>query len=96
MQVRLVELLKVQEKRDTTHESLLKHQKIIKDYFDKKTSNPYFKVGSVVLKWDERAAKLGRHSKFESLWTGPIRFVHVNSRIHLSLKQWKANLKRFL
>jgi len=30
-----------------------------------------FELGDIILKWDEERAKLERHQKFDSLWSGP-------------------------
>ena len=39
--------------------------------FDKKARVRNFKDGDLVLKWDADKEKVGRHSKFDALWSGP-------------------------
>ena len=39
--------------------------------FDKKATAKVYSKGDLVLKWDENRAKLGRHSKFDAMWSGP-------------------------
>jgi len=48
---------------------------LVKQWFEKRSSELDFKVGDLVLKWEERAAKLGHHSKFDSLWSGPYKIM---------------------
>ncbi len=43
----------------------------MKRSFDKKARARIFRDGDLVLKWDADREKPGRHSKFDSLWSGP-------------------------
>ena len=54
----------------------------MKKSFDKRTRVRIFREGDLVLKWDADKAKLGRHSNFDALWSGPYLIV--------SCKQAKA------
>lgn len=36
-----------------------------------------FKEGDLLLKWDEDRAKLGKHRKFNSMWSGPYQIARV-------------------
>ena len=52
------------------------HQKKIKCIFSKeKVDN--FQVGDWVLKWDAVRKEKGKHSKFDSLWIGPLVITQV-------------------
>lgn len=72
MEVWLVELLEVQEKRENSLIAMTNHQQVIKRWFDKRASNQGLKCGALVLKYNEKAVKLGQHGKFDSLWEGPL------------------------
>lgn len=71
MEVRLVELLELKETREKVFNSLHNRQQIIKRWFNKKSSDLGFKCEDLVLKYNEQAAKLGQHMKFDNLWEGP-------------------------
>ena len=43
----------------------------MKRSFDKKAKSRVFREGYLVLKWDVDIEKVGRHSKFDTLWSGP-------------------------
>ena len=47
------------------------HQQQMKKIFDRKARVRIFREGDLVLKWDVERTKLGRHSKFDTLWSGP-------------------------
>lgn len=51
-------------------QTLETHQQQMKN-FDKKAKVRNFKEGDIVLKWDAKREKLGRHSKFCALWNSP-------------------------
>lgn len=72
MVVRLAEIMELKEDRETAFASLQNRQQTIKRWFNnKKSSNPVFRPGDLVLKYNERAAKPGQHAKFNGLWEGP-------------------------
>ena len=43
----------------------------IKSRFDRKIKDNTFSVGDMVLRWDARKEKKGKHGKFDNLWFGP-------------------------
>ena len=47
------------------------HQQQVKKSFDKKAIARVYSKGDLVLKWNAERAKLGRHSKFDAMWSGP-------------------------
>lgn len=71
MEVRLVELLSLEEKIEKEFDAMIKCQQMVKWWLNKKASNPCFREGSLVLKFDEWVVKLGQHAIFDSLWKGP-------------------------
>ncbi len=71
MSVRMAKLMELEEKRDKAMKTLGLHQQQVKMNFDRRARDRTFKEGDLVLKWDVDRAKLGRHSKFDALWSGP-------------------------
>jgi len=72
MQQRLNMLLKLEEDREKDKRNIMKHQEIIKRWFDKSyVVNKYFQEGDLVLKWDNENEIKGKHTKFQKLWQGP-------------------------
>lgn len=76
MDVRLAEIMELEEVREAAFRNLQIRQQTVKRWFNsKKSSDAGFKQGDLVLKYNERAAKLGQHAKFDGLWEGPFRVV---------------------
>ena len=72
LQIRICNLLKVEEARSTARERFKHQQEIIKRWFDKhKYRTKDFEVGDLVLKWDHPHDEKGKHTKFQQLWVGP-------------------------
>lgn len=77
MAVRLVEIMELEEARETAFTSLQDRQQTIKRWFDNKTSsNQVFILRDLMLKYNERAAKPGQHAKFDGLWEGPFHIMN--------------------
>jgi hypothetical protein len=55
------------------------HQQKIKQTFDRKSKKKVFELGNLVLKWDAPRQNRGKHSKFDSLWLGPLKISKVFS-----------------
>jgi hypothetical protein len=49
----------------------VKNQGKVKRAFDKSSRPRTFQKGDIVLLWDKRKEKPGKHGKFDSLWIGP-------------------------
>ncbi|XP_057840835.1 uncharacterized protein LOC131050644 [Cryptomeria japonica] len=65
MDVRLVEIMELEEVREAAFVSLQNRQQTIKKWFDnKKSSDPELKQGGLVLKYNERVAKPGLRPNF--------------------------------
>ena len=47
------------------------YQQQVKKSFDKKATTKVFLEGVLVLKWNVDRAKQGRHSMFDTMWSGP-------------------------
>lgn len=47
---------------------MVSFQKVVKIWFTKMASNPTFKLGDLVLKYEERATSPSQHTKFDFLW----------------------------
>jgi hypothetical protein len=66
-------LLMLEEEREKAKSKFLAHQQIVKRWFDKhKAKENNLEVGDLVLTWDRANELKGKHSKFQSLWLGPI------------------------
>ena len=75
MKVRMAEIMELEEKRSQAMQTLETHQHQVKKSFDRKDRVKIFREGDLVLKWDANSEKLGRHSKFDTLWSGPYLIV---------------------
>ena len=65
-------LLKLEEKRENAKRQFMKHQKIVKSWFDRgSSSNIELQVDDLVLKWDKAHEDKWEHTKFQRLWLGP-------------------------
>lgn len=73
---RLVEIMELEEVREASFACLQNRHQTIKRWFDsKKSSDPEFKQGDLVLKYNERVTKPGQHAKFDGLWEGPFHIL---------------------
>ena len=63
--------MELEEKRYQAMNTLEVHQQQVKKFFDKKSTTRVYSKGDLVLKWNVDRAKLGRHSKFDAMWSGP-------------------------
>jgi hypothetical protein len=71
VQIRLMNLLEMDEKWMADLEHMVKHQVIIKRWFDKRAMINSFRISNLVLLWDKAEEKLGNHTKFQHFWIGP-------------------------
>lgn len=71
MIIRMVEFMELEEKRKKDIISLNDRQMKVKRIFHKKSIGRFLKEGDLLLKWDVDRENLDRHSKFDSLWSGP-------------------------
>lgn len=78
LQVRMNELLNLEETREKSYAKSMKRQEVIKRWFDKKKASTItFREGDLVLKWDEDRAKPEKHTKFDSMWSGSYQVAKV-------------------
>ncbi|XP_059073784.1 uncharacterized protein LOC131874423 [Cryptomeria japonica] len=92
MEVRLAELLEVQESREKVHNAMNNRQQIAKIWFDRKRSNPIFKQGDLVLKYNKHATKLRQREKFDALWEGPSHIINCKQHYSFELENLEANV----
>ena len=72
MKKRINTLKKLEEERDKSKQHFIKHQQIVKSWFDQSSSsNREIQVGDLVLKWDKSHEDKGDHTKFHKLWLCP-------------------------
>ena len=77
IQVRLMNLLEMDEKRIAALEHMAKHQAVVKRWFDKRAKIKSFRISDLVLLWDKAKEKPGSHTKFQRLWTGPYQITEI-------------------
>ena len=65
------QLVELDEVRRRAVEKSISNQDKVKKNFDKSSKPRSFQKGDIVLLWDKRREKLGKHGKFDSLWLGP-------------------------
>lgn len=76
MAIRLAEIMELEEAREATFIALQDRQEVVKRWFDSKNSfDVIFALRDLVLKYNERTAKPGQHTKFDCLWEGPFRII---------------------
>jgi hypothetical protein len=71
-------------RRGGAFDHLVQSQERVKGTFDRKAHPRELKKGDLVLMWNKRDEKPGKHGKFDSLWLGPYRIediVGLNSYI---------------
>ena len=56
---------------------MAKHQAVIKRWFNKRAMIKSFSISNLVLLWDKAKQKLGSHTKFQCLWTGPYQIAEI-------------------
>eukprot|EP00253_Pinus_taeda_P032202 PITA_32202 len=86
VQNRIDQIMELDEARRTTFGNLCKNQSNIKKSFDKSSRSRSLQVGDMVLLWDCKNEKPGKHKKFDSLWLGPyiIRDIAGPNSFHLT------------
>eukprot|EP00253_Pinus_taeda_P012470 PITA_12470 len=86
VQNRIDQIVELDEARRTAFEAICKNQSNIKKSFDKCSRSRSLQVGDMVLLWDRKNEKPGKHKKFDSLWLGPyiIRDIAGPNSFHLS------------
>ena len=77
MQARLDRLVELDERRRKAFDKIVIEQERIKGTFDQSTWNEYFKIGDVVLLWDNNKEKPWNHGKLEKIWMGPYRVGRI-------------------
>ena len=68
---RIETILKLEEEREKSKSKLYQHRKLVKIWFDDKSStNHDFHIGDPVLKWDKPHKDKRDYTKFQHLWLG--------------------------
>ena len=76
LQIRIYNLLKVEESRSKAKKRFNQQQEVVKRWFDKhKDGKKDFEVGDRVLKGDHPHDEKGKHTKFQQLWVGPFQIA---------------------
>ena len=78
LQLRQMEIIKLEEQREQARKTHAHHQALIKSSFDSSIiTRKNFQMGDLVLKWDKAHEEKGKHTKFQKLWLGPFQIVEV-------------------
>ena len=76
LQIRIHNLLKLEESRSKARERFKHQQEMVKRWFDEhKAKKNEFEEGDLVLKWDHSHDEKGKHTKFQQLWIGPFQIA---------------------
>ena len=68
IQIRINQLIEVQQMRESVYDRSQLIQDKMKKTFDRKIKVGDFQLGDSVLKWDVRFEDKGKHGKFDHLW----------------------------
>ena len=72
LQLRQLELIKLEEQRERAKINHTHHQALVKASFDSNmVSREDFQMGDLVLKWDKAHEEKGKHTKFQRMCLGP-------------------------
>jgi len=72
MQVRQLQILKLEEEREKAKITHAHHQQLVKASFDSNSvSSKNFQLRDLALKWDKAHEEKGKHTKFQRMWLGP-------------------------
>ena len=78
IQLRQMEIMKLEERREQAKKTHAHHQALIKSSFDSSImTRKNFQMGDLVLKWDKAHEEKGKHMKFQKMWLGPFQIVEV-------------------
>ncbi|XP_057863203.1 uncharacterized protein LOC131071404 [Cryptomeria japonica] len=67
VQMRLTQLMNLEEKRDKALENFAKHQSVVKRWFDRQARVKAFRISDLVLYWGKAHERRGDHDKFDKL-----------------------------
>ena len=90
IQRRIIPMINLQQSRDEVFNNISKLHDIVKKIFDKKTKADDFKIGNIVLRWDDRNEEKGKHGKFDTLWKGPYNIVAFRGKTTFFLEDLKG------
>ncbi|KAH9331945.1 hypothetical protein KI387_004053, partial [Taxus chinensis] len=94
MEFMYVELMELEELREHVMKIMKEDQALIKMSFEKKVKAIIFQEGYLVLKWDTDRENLGKHSKFDAIWSGPYMIMGCKGSSDFQLS--KLDGKEFL
>lgn len=77
VQIKLMNLLEMDEKWIATLENMEKRQVVVKRWFNKWATIKSLRIFDLVLLWDKVKEKLGSHTNFQCLWIGPYQITKI-------------------
>jgi hypothetical protein len=64
----------------------------MKALFDQKGKDRYFLSGDLVLKWEAKREDIGKHGKFDSIWSSPYRISASKGKNIFSLENLNGDI----
>lgn len=78
MQLRQLQILKLEEEREKARITHAHHQQLVKASFDSiLVSSKNFQLEELVLKWVKSHEYKCKHTKFQGMWLGPLQIVEL-------------------
>ena len=78
LQLRQLEIIKLEERREQAKITHAHHQALVKSSFHSNMmTRKDFQMGDLVLKWDKAHEGKGKHTKFQRMWLGPFQITEV-------------------
>eukprot|EP00253_Pinus_taeda_P026128 PITA_26128 len=91
MQMRIGQMIHLQQTREEVLHNILKLQERIKKICDRKEKPDDFQIDDVVLRWDARNEDKGKHGKFDNLWKGPYKIAAYRGPNAFLLKEMNGD-----
>ena len=87
---RMFQIVQLQQEREAIKDTTERHQRRMKESFDKKVKKYMFAIGDLILRWDARKDEKGKHGKFENLWIGPFSVIKILGNNNFVLQNLKG------
>jgi hypothetical protein len=71
------QLVELDDNRRKAFDHPIKNKDKVKRTFDKSARQRVLQKGDLVLMWDKKREKLGKHDKFDNLWLCPYRIEEI-------------------
>ena len=96
MQLRMDEILQLEETRRESSILNVKLQSQMKHLYEKRTIERKFEIGDMILMWNARLEDKGKHGKFDPIWLGPYCICDTNGEDSFFLKDLTGDILELL